>query len=159
MNARTHSWYDYLEGVQGIRRHFDVVHDLEPLLLTALNYDSRSLDLEFVSFALPQRFSPRWPKGPHGGTRLRIIGSTYSFSIRQPAYSFNTSFEVSECRMDGVAYRDGELIEREFAGVLLKLIQDKQPVVTAACCSLRLAGISPLDLQQADCYRNPERYL
>jgi len=155
MTTRTHSWYDHVEGVQGILRHFDAIDDLEPLLLTSLNYDSRLVDLEFVSFSIPQRTASRWPKGPHGATRLRIIGSTDQLSIHRPAYSCITEIEVAECKMDGVVYLDGQCIDRKFMGVVLQLIQEEHCVVTAECSSLRQAGISVLDLQQADCYRNP----
>ncbi|WP_146596798.1 hypothetical protein [Novipirellula galeiformis] len=147
-----------MQGGEGILRHFDASADLEPLFLINLHYDSRSLDFELVSFTAPLRTAPKWPKGLDGGTRLRLIGSTNRLNINAPAFFCETSLETIDCKMKGVEWREGKFNEREFDGVMLELRQNGDLVINAECAALRLGGIQPFDNDEADRYRNPERY-
>ncbi len=153
------TWSDFVQGSEGILRHFDAITDLEPLFLFNLQYDSQSLDLEFISFTAPMRYAPKWSKSLNGGTHLRLIGSTNCLNINEPAFFYETSIETFDCKMKGVEWCEGQFNEREFNGVMLEIRQNEDSVVNAECASLRLGGIKPIGQDEADSHRNPERYI
>ena len=152
------SWADRVQGGNGILRHFNAISDLEPLLLINMHYDSRSLNVEFVSFTTPMRYASKWSKDLCAGTRLKLIGFTNRLNIIEPAFCCKTSLETSDCKMTGIEWCDGKLKEREFSGVMLQLHQTDKPVIIAECTMLQLGGIQPIESDEADRYKNPERY-